>query len=521
MAVKKILPSRNPSRLAAIDIGTNSFHLVVVEWDKEGKVRVLDRAKEYVRLGSGGKDMKLLTQEAMDRGLRVLHTFNDIANVNNAPVRAIATSAVREALNQKEFIDRILKETGIHVEVVSGLEEARLIYLGVLQAVPVFNKKILLMDIGGGSVEYLIGYRGEVLYAASLKLGAIRLTNRFFKNVSISKNDIQNCSRHIRGFLSHVEEEVRKIRFEIAVGSSGTIQNIASIIQAMNGNSSSVQSNRFTAKGLYRTVDKILKAKTQEDRLLIPNMDPKRADIITAGALVLRESFDVLDIPEMMISDYALREGIVFDYILSRLPSADSKRKLAHLRRQSIERLALQFHRDDHHAGHTLSLALQLFDQLESLHRLSEREREWLEYAARLHEIGLFISHNQHHRHSYYLIRNAELPGFTDTEKEIIANIARYHRKSHPKSRHEGFANLTTDDQMIVRQLAGILRIADALDRSHRKKIRQVRCEVRNKKVILEIKPSSNPSLELWAVDMKKQLFEETFQKKLVVSLMS
>jgi Exopolyphosphatase len=211
MAVKKNFFQNTPSRLAAIDIGTNSFHLVVVEWNEEGKVRVLDRAKEYVRLGSGGKDMKLLTQAAMDRGLRVLHTFNDIAKVNQAPVRAIATSAVREALNQKEFIDRVRKETGIHIEVVSGLEEARLIYLGVLNAVPVFNKKILLMDIGGGSVEYLIGYRGEMLYAASLKLGAIRLTNRFFKNPDITKKDILACSRHIRGFLSHVESEVKKI----------------------------------------------------------------------------------------------------------------------------------------------------------------------------------------------------------------------------------------------------------------------------------------------------------------------
>ncbi len=517
MNIRQIFQRRPVRRLAAIDIGTNSFHLVVVEWDAEGKVRVLDRAKEYVRLGSGGKDMKIISQDAIDRGLRVLHTFADIAHVNEAPVRAVATSAVREALNQKEFIRRAKNEAGIHIEVVSGLEEARLIYLGILNAVPVYNKKILMIDIGGGSVEYLIGYRGEPLYAASLKLGTIRLTQRFFKNPVIRKEDLQACRKHIRGFISHVETETKRLQFDLAVGSSGTIQNVAGMITGMQKTEYVSVKNTFTAKELRQITARILKAKNHEQRLKIAGIDPKRADILTAGSLVLQESFDVLKIKEMAVSDYALREGIVFDYIRNRLPALDPKRKLEQLRHQSVVRLAKQFKFDTGHSEQTVSLALQLYDQLIPLHQLTDREREMLEYAAILHEVGLFISHDQHHRHSYYLIRNAELPGFTDTEKEIIANIARYHRKSHPKSRHEGFSNLTPEDQMTVRKLSGILRVADALDRSHRKRIKKITCEIKPKKVIVRFRAGGDTNLEIWAVDMKKQLFEEVFRRKIIV----
>jgi exopolyphosphatase/guanosine-5'-triphosphate,3'-diphosphate pyrophosphatase len=505
--------------LAAIDMGTNSFHLVVVELLSNGNMKILDRAKENVRLGSGAKDMKTITPEAMERGIVALKHFAEIARTYHAPIRAVATSAVREALNQTEFVKKVHARTGITVEVVSGFEEARLIYLGVLQALPVFDKKVLCLDIGGGSVEYLIGTKGEALYANSLKIGCIRLTERFFSKPVVKDKDIKACREHIIGFLSPVVREIKKYKYEFAIGSSGTIQNVANMIRAMRGEIVSMQVNNFSFTGdeLDKVVKTILKAKSEKQRLQIPGLDPKRVDIIAAGALVLQESFKMLKIKRLTISEFALREGIIYDYLKNRVYEADHHHHLANIRYKSVMQLAKTFNYDPNHAHQAIKLSLSIFDQTKSLHKLGEREREFLEYGALLHEIGFFISHAQHHRHTYYLIRNSELAGFTDTEKEIIANIGRYHRKSHPKPKHDGYSRLTENERMIVKKLAGILRLADGLDRSHVSKVSSVKCKVQPRNFVLKIKSSSKIDLEEWAVNMKKSLFEEVFRKQVIL----
>lgn len=501
--------------LAAIDIGTNSFHLVIVEILPDGNVKILDRAKENVRLGSGGKDMKTITPEATERGITTLRHFVEIARTYSAPIRAIATSAVREALNQNEFVRKVHARTGITVEVVSGFEEARLIYLGVLQALPVFERKVLCLDIGGGSVEYLVGTKGEALYANSLKIGCIRLTERFFSKPILKDKDIEACRDHIIGFISPVAREIKKQKYEFAIGSSGTIQNIANMIRAMRGELISMQVNNFsfTKEELNKIVKIILRAKTEAQRSQIPGLDPKRLDIIVAGALVLQESFNLLKIKRLTVSEFALREGIIYDHLKNRVYEVDHHHHLSNIRYKSVTQLAKTFNYDTNHAHQAVKLSLSIFDQTKNLHKLGEREREFLEYAALLHEIGFFISHAQHHRHTYYLIRNSELAGFTDLEKEIIANVARYHRKSHPKPKHDGYSRLTESERLIVRKLAGILRLADGLDRSHISKVTSVKCRVQPRSLILKIKAASKIDLEEWAVNMKKGLFEEVFHR--------
>lgn len=520
------MPSKTKKRmsgqapyLAAIDIGTNSFHLVVVEILDEAKFRIIDRAKENVRLGSGGKDMKFIAPDAMDRAIITLRRFAEIAHSYKAPVRAVATSAVREALNRSEFVSEVRKATNVRIEVVSGFEEARLIYLGVLQALPVFNHGILLMDIGGGSVEYLVGKKGETLFANSLKLGCIRLTQHFFAGTSVSDGEIRACRDYVRGFLSPVSREVVDHKYDFAIGSSGTIQNVAYMIRAIRGEIMSPQVNNFSfsREELSEVVRTILKARTVKQRLKIQGLDPKRADIIVAGAIVLEESFRALKIDRMTVSEYALREGIVYDRLLNRLSQEDHKNHLSNIRYKSVVKLAETFQYDAKHAKQTAKLALKIFDDTTALHKLGPRESEFLEYASLLHEIGFFVSHAQHHRHSYYLIRNAELLGFTDNEKEIIANVARYHRKSHPKTKHEGFSILSPSDQNVVRKLAGILRLADGLDRTHQGRVHSVVCKVAPGAVILKVKSKSNTDLETWALNMKKSLFEEVFHRKVEV----
>lgn len=503
-------------RLAAIDIGTNSFHLIIAEVDTNtGKFNILGREKESVRLGSGSSDMKHLGKDAMDRGIEALKKFAALADSAGAQVRAIATSAVREAANQHEFIMRARLEAGIRVEVASGVEEARYIYLGILQSVPVFDKQILMIDIGGGSTEFLIGRGREIYYDNSLKLGAIRLTERFFGSKDLETKAVKQCREYIKGFMNTVTRQSRKFTFDIAIGSSGTITNLANIINVSKGGEPDAKLNNFvfSKDELQKAVSEILDAKTLKQRLKIPGLDPVRADILPAGAILLEQIFKELKIKEMMISEYALREGILLDTIEKEFILKD-KDHLGNIRYSSVMHVAENFRIERSHSEHVTKLALKIFDSTNKLHKLSGAEREYLEAAAILHEAGTFVSHSQHHRHSYYIIRHAEMLGFTENEKEIIANVARYHRKSHPKMKHPDYAKLTGDEQLTVRKLAAILRIADGLDRSHTSSITDLFIDIKpgEGKVIFTLSGSAeNIELEIWGAESKKTLFEEVF----------
>jgi exopolyphosphatase/guanosine-5'-triphosphate,3'-diphosphate pyrophosphatase len=502
-----------PLRLAAIDIGTNSVHLIVADVDRRtGKFRVVDREREHVRLGSGPSDMKALDPGAMARGIQTVRRFKEIADASRAPVRAIATSAVREAANRKEFIAKVERQTGVRIEIASGYEEARLIYLGVLQALPVFRKRVLLLDIGGGSTEFLVGRERDIQYVNSLKMGALRLASQFFPSGVVTKKAVEQCRRHVAGMLSPVVREVRKLSFEACVGTSGTITAAATITREMRGEPD-LQMNGFTFSSgeLDDVVDAVLGARTVEERTLIAGLDERRADIIVPGVIILQEVFRALRVREMALSEYALREGIILDTFEKR--SRKHGIHLHDIRFNSILHLAENFHVEDAHARQVTDLAVKLFDQTRRIHGLGAVEREYLEAAGLLHEVGLYLSHSQHHLHSYYLIRNAELVGFTENEKEIIANIARYHRKSHPRSKHENFSLLDEDDRGAVLKLAALLRIADGLDRGHSAAVRDLRFRRRGEKAVCEVVPAprQKADLELWGADRKKQLFEEEF----------
>ncbi|HET7152462.1 MAG TPA: Ppx/GppA phosphatase family protein [Candidatus Kapabacteria bacterium] len=504
---------------AAIDIGTNSFHLIIVNVDeKTARFRILDREKEIVRLGSGSTDMKHISESAMTRGVETLKRFRMIADSMNAPIRAIATSAVREALNQQEFIERVKTATSIRVEVAAGVEEARLIYLGVLQALPVFNKQILLVDIGGGSTEFLVGRKREMLFSNSLKLGAVRMTQKFFGGEEPTAKAIKECRKFIVGMMSPITRDLKKYKFESIVGTSGTIYNLANIIRHVRGESddSFINNFTFTREELFEAVERILQAEDADERKGIPGLDPARADIIVAGALIIEQIFKELNLRSMTISEFALREGIILDTIEKRHANGNQVRHLHDIRRSSIMHLAENMRYEKDHSEKVTALALKLFDQTKNLHKLGATERHYLEAAATLHEIGLFISHSQHHRHSYYLIRNAELLGYTENEKEIIANVARYHRKSNPKLKHDAYRKLAPEDRTIVLKLAGILRIADGLDRTHSSAVKDITCRMYDDHLSVYITRAKRKQvqLELWGAARKKDLFEETFKKE-------
>lgn len=510
-------------RLAAIDIGTNSFHLVIADVKANGKFTVLGKDKEVVRLGESMTDMKHLGTAAIERAMGTLRRFTLLAQSMDAPIRAIATSAVREALNQDALITRARDELGIEIEVVSGFEEARLIYLGVLQALPVYQKCVLLMDIGGGSTEFLVGREGAVRYVNSLKIGAVRLSRRYFHGATIKPRAVEECRAFLAGALNPIVRAVREHPFEIAIGSSGTILNTASMILATRGEMVEADPNAMTIRraDLDAVVTSILAAGTLARRREIPGIDPERADIIVAGVLILEQIFAQLNLKELTTSVYALREGILLDTVQKLTGEARSVDHLTDIRKASVHHLAESCQYEPRHAATVRRTALSLFDQLRAVHGLGNAEREYLEAAAVLHDIGYHISHAQHHRHSYYLIRHSELLGFTDREIEIIANVARYHRKSHPKMKHEGFPRLAERDRRIVLALAALLRIADGLDRRHQDIFAAVTARRERGEVVLRLalKRDTDPTIELWGAERRKELFEELFQLPVVLQV--
>jgi exopolyphosphatase/guanosine-5'-triphosphate,3'-diphosphate pyrophosphatase len=508
------------ANLAAVDVGTNSFHLVVARTDDDGRFEVIAREKEMVRLGSGSGDMKRLDDAAMDRGIETLTRFAQIAAISDAPLRAVATSAVREAENHAEFLRRAREEAGVEIEVVSGIEEARLIHLGVLQAVPVYDERVLLCDIGGGSTELLVGERGEVLTARSFKLGAVRLTNRFFPGERLHPSAVSSCSSYVRSVIQPFVREVEHHGFTVAVGSSGTIQAMAQLAHVRGGDEPLRTYNRFplTAKAIRSIVKDLVGAPSVRARSRLPGMDPRRADIILAGALILQGVVESFGIDELQVSDYALREGVLLDTV--QRSGAGALHHLRDVSRRSVRHLVELCDDDPVHSAHVAELALQLFDGTAVLHGLDAGCRDYLEAGALLANVGLFISHSKHHLHSYYVIRNSEvLTGFTDNEIEIIALLARYHRKSAPKERHTEFAALAPEDQDVVRTLAGLLRVAIGLDRSHDQRVTSVRVARRGDTIVVQAETTAGTpvDLELYAANERVGLLQEVLDRRVVV----
>ncbi|MGD8781850.1 MAG: Ppx/GppA phosphatase family protein [Ignavibacteria bacterium] len=511
----------NRRKLAAIDIGTNSFHLIVAGINQRGNFEIIDREKEVIRLGEGSSDdIKFISEPAIERAINTLNSFRGIAESHEAEIRAVATSAVREAKNKNQFIEKVLKETGIEIEVVSGQEEARLIYLGILKAVPVFNKKVCCIDIGGGSTELIVGEKGSVLCGTSLKLGAVRLTQKFFPDFKLTESRIDKCREWINGEIFRVIKEIENEGFDLAIGTSGTIMSTGLMISANeNGefNENTILNNYQFSYSDFQSIEKmILKKTTFAERKKIKGLDSKRADIIPAGILILSEIMSNLKLKKIKISGYALREGILIDS-MQKSNGKTALPNLHNIRFESVKHLMDSCDYAKDHCKHVAELALGLYDKLKHFHKLDDECREYLHAAALLHDIGYHISHTQHHRHSLYMIQNSELLGFNENEIRIIANVARYHRKSHPKGRHLDYSILPEKSKKIIQKLSAILRIADSFDRTHSEIVKDIEIKLQPGQMEFNLLTDGVPAdIEIWNFDRRKELFEEIFGIKTV-----
>jgi exopolyphosphatase/guanosine-5'-triphosphate,3'-diphosphate pyrophosphatase len=498
--------------------------MVVARAAGEGRFEVVTRHKEVVRLGESGEDhLKELTPAAIDRGIAALTRCRAILDNFDAPYSAVATSAVREAENRSVFLERARAEAGIEVEVISGHEEARLIHLGVLQALSVYDQVLMLCDIGGGSTELLIGKGAKSKIARSFKLGAIRLTEAYFPNGNCSPRTIGKARRFLRSSLAGFVHECERYKIETFVGSSGTIETL--LRMAMAARRSEVQNLNgatFTAAELKSAIDLLIAAPDPEERARIPGVDAGRADILLGGALILEAVLDAFAIETVQFSEYALREGALFD-LYSRLEGSKPN-QLSDIRSSSVMHLMELCDDDPEHSHQVARLALALFDGLTDLHGLGPVDRGLLEAGALLANVGLSIAHSRHHQHSYYVIRNSEqLSGFNDHEIEIIAQVARYHRRSRPSLKHREFAALGEADQHRVQWCAAVLRIAIGLDRSHAGAVGSLRVKISATSITIVVEPSqADPdsiSLELYSAEERSGLLASLAEREVVFEL--
>lgn len=503
------------TRLAAIDIGTNSIRSIVVEVNNKGIYRVLDDEKVSVRLGDGLSHSGLITSSAQAKAREALTRLKKIIDGYGVlAIEAVATSAVRKASNGSAFIHSIKEEVGLEVEVITGEAEAELAALSAFNSFELGNTRLLLADIGGGSLELVTTIGQHTEHIVSLDLGAVYLTELFLKSDPVTTIEEQNLRKHIRKRFKSTFKTDRPV-IQGIIGSGGTVTSLAAMTMALRKDSyESVHGYEVLRSDLIHLLAMLMR-KTTRERREIQGLNPERADIITAGITVIDELMELFKVNSVRINERGIREGL----ILRAIKKHSLNRREDSLRTwlASVCDLATSCHYDEQHSLHVAHLALDIAFSLCTLYKIGENDIRLLHAAAILHDIGYFINYSSHHKHSYHLIRHADLIGFTPRERELVAQIARYHRKALPKKKHEQYMRLSPEDQQLVSRLGGILRLADGLDRRRNSLVTGVECLLSPSKFVLRLVGTDDLSVEMFGAKIKGDLFQVAFKLELIV----
>ena len=507
--------------VAFLDIGTNSIRLMVARFNSNHSHTILNQQKEVVRLGKNEFAKQVLQPAAIKRAVVVCSRFADMARSYGAEkIIAVATSATREADNQEEFLRRIQKKAGIDVHVISGREEARLIYLGVASAVDLGRKQAIFIDIGGGSTEIAVGTQSAYQHLDSIKLGAIRIYDRFFHDDYegfVSDSAYRKIKDYVRNMAVRAVERISRYRIDVAYGSSGTIINLGDIAVRESLGRHLQRGDKLTLRQLQNVI-RYLRNLSLPERKKVPGLNPDRADVIIGGAAILEVLMEEMKLDEIIISDRSLRDGLVLDFI-ARSGNRHLPQPLS-VREKSVLHLGRICGFDEAHALKVAGFVGKLFDMTKrlNLHRLGTWEKELVYYAALLHDIGIFLSYGNHHAHTYYLIRNADLIGFDRNEIDIIAATTFFHRKNLPRKKCPEFSSLSDRAKSTVRILCIILRLAESLDRSHSGRVTDIGMRSLDAKhVLLTVKSNQKCQLELWGAENHAKSFNTIFNKILLV----
>lgn len=501
-------------RIAAIDIGTNSIRCIIAEASKEGTFKIMDDEKATVRLGERLAMTGVISDEASNRAIEAIRRFQKlITGLNVEAVEAVATSAVRSATNGKELVATLSKELGYEIRVISGEEEAELTAASALANFDMYGKRYVMIDIGGGSVEIITAYGNHVEEFYSLDLGAVVMTDRFLTSDPIAEGELRKLQRHIRESLKRTFAG-KRISVDSLIGSGGTLTAVGCMaMQMRKDNYVSIHGSEvFRAEVVHLLA--MLDHKDLKGRRTIAGLNQDRADIIVAGVVVIDELMRFFEANRVLINERGIREGLLIR-AMKRLGLTTGS-GAAPTWKDAVKEFARSCHIDEPHAAHVAGMALSIFDALVLPFGMKTSEKKLLEAAAILHDSGYFISYGSHHKHSYHLIRHAELFGFTPRERELIAQIARYHRKSLPKRKHEAFQSLKEQDQVTVARLGGILRLADGLDRRRNGLVQDISCLFGGTTITIQLIATEDISVEIFGANAKKDLFEKAFGSSVI-----
>jgi exopolyphosphatase/guanosine-5'-triphosphate,3'-diphosphate pyrophosphatase len=501
-------------RYAAVDIGSNSIRMQAAETGAGMGTKILAAERQVTRLGAGVFHDGRITADAMAFVCANLERMAQIyQKLDVIGVRAVATSAVRDASNQQEFLERAAKALGSPVEIISGQEEARLIHLGVLARWPQSGKRVLMVDVGGGSAEVILSEHGVLAEAFSKPLGAVRLTEVFLRTDPPGPIDLHRMNEYIDEKLVAALRKIGPGPFDRAISTSATA---AAIVCAVNRVTRARREDADRLKASIAQIRRFYRELATLDvsgRRKIQGIGPNRAELIVAGTAVFLRLLELFKQPSMHYSAAGVRDGIIAD-----LAARSVGRELSMLnrdQRRAVEQMTRRYGVQLPHARKVAELAHRLFQSLQPLHRLPPGMGKLLEAAAYLHDIGHFVSDTSHHKHSYYLVLNSDLPGFTDAERQLIALLCRYHRKAMPTPRHSPFQTVDPESRRAITMLVPLLRIADSLDRSHEQRVADLQVHFRNGSVTLALDSNPDPDLEIWAAERVADSFRETYQTQL------
>lgn len=498
--------------IAAIDVGTNSIRLTIASVNHDGSYNVAHSAREAVRLGQDVFSSGQIGEATIQRALDGFQRFREhISQYSVSQLKAVATSALREALNRDEFLSRVLSVSGIEVSVISPEEEARLVHLAAKEKVNLRNKLALLVDIGGGSVEVSIADDKSILVTESYTIGSVRLLQILGEAKIGEKRFNQLVRQYVDSTHRRLKKEIGNLKIQVCIGAGGSIESLADLRRDIYGKNSATH----VALDELRGIMKMLHSLSFQERIQQLRLRPDRADVIVPAGIVLQTILEQAGLEEVIVPGIGLKDGLLLETISD----------LFHRERNSLHEQvltsAMQVGRkycfDEQHAQTVSRLALSIFDQLELYHGLDGEYRMLLQVAALLHDVGQFVSLSNHHRHTFYLLKASPVIGLNRKQMDLVANVARYHRKSAPKLSHKSYESLTPKERNVIAKLAAILRLADSLDHEHASKVREVRLQYRKPCFTLTLAGEGDLLLEKWAIANKGDLFEEVFGGELVV----
>ena len=509
-------------RLAVLDVGSNTVHLVVVDGQPDGTFVPVARERETLRLAEAAFPAMLLPEEAVKRLTETVARMRTRADALHADALVgFATSAIREARNGVEALGRVREATGLAVTVLPGVEEARLTYVAARRWTAFSARRLLVVDIGGGSLEVAAGELDRPEIAESLPLGATRLSRRFVRSDPVHPEELVALRVHALALLGPLAERIRAHPYEVVCATSKTFRNLGQLARALPEAPTPPHTFGFagidgrTAPVLTRealdVVAGYLAATTARQRSRLAGLDELRARSVVAGSQIAALVMQAFGLNQLVLAPWALREGVILTELARRDPWPSAAPPDGPRQRRAGLDFARRHTWDEAHARQVTALAVSLFDQTSALHGLGPAERGLLEVAGLLHDVGYAISQSNHHKHSLYLIRNADLDGFGARERDLVANIARYHRKALPADRHAEYMALDDDDRTLVRRLAALLRLADGLDADHFQVVEAATVVDRGDHLRLELRARDVPDLAMWAAERNGDLFELEF----------